>query len=162
MDLSQRAQQTYDFFFLISNSFFEILAENSKIFKLANSNREAWILIKVQCVNISMDSTRQALQTNGKLFFWNFGIIFKIKSQFFILDNVVLGLGMRCGACADQHAFYVGQKVFQSTFRNLICLYYNLQTKSWPFYSKSLTLYIMDFYIIHGPRTDFMHFRFSK
>ena len=34
---------------------------------------------------ISMDSSRQALQTYGKLFFSNFGIIFRINYNFIII-----------------------------------------------------------------------------
>ena len=60
---------------------FELLAENQKICK---RKARRGILIKVQCVIyiISMDSSRQALQINGKLFFKNFGIIFRINYIF--------------------------------------------------------------------------------
>ena len=54
---------------------------------------------------ISMDSSRQALQTGG-FFFLNFEIIFRITVVFFFII-VALGLCMRGGGgiCADQHAF---------------------------------------------------------
>ena len=67
MDLSRQALKTNGMFFFSNfKFFFELLTENRKIFK---TNNEEWILMKVQFVIImSMDSFRQALQTNGKLF----------------------------------------------------------------------------------------------
>ena len=55
------------------------------------------------CYIISMDSSRQALQTNEKLLS-NFGIIFQISLKKII---VALGSWMRGGEgiCANQYAF---------------------------------------------------------
>ena len=61
--------------------------------KNAQTNSEAWIFIKFQCVFI-MDSTWQALQYNGKPFS-NFRIIFRI---YYIIQIIVtLGSCMRGG-----------------------------------------------------------------
>ena len=88
IDSAQRALQTNDNIFSNFKLVLEILAEKrkniqmntkkysneyKKIFKWIRKNiqmnREAWILIKVQRIMyISMDLTRQALQTNVKVF----------------------------------------------------------------------------------------------
>ena len=78
MDSSEQAVQSNEKLFFLNFKFvFEILTENQKIFKRVARRESAMCYI-------SMDSTRQALQTNGKLF-PNFGIIFRISYIFSIL-----------------------------------------------------------------------------
>ena len=67
MNLFQRALQTNGKLFTNFELVFEFLAEN-----IIFSNQYQGVIIdqSVMCY-ISMDSSRQALQTNGKLFFLN-------------------------------------------------------------------------------------------
>ena len=68
----------WEAFFKISNQFSNYWRKTKK---KNPTNSEAWILIKVRCV-MSMDSSRQALLTNEKIFS-NFGVIFRINCIFF-------------------------------------------------------------------------------
>ena len=74
------------------NFIFKLLAEYRKIFK----PRAMYY--------ISMDLTRQALQTTGELFL-NLGIIFRVIQFFQIIVALGLCMGGGGGICADQFAF---------------------------------------------------------
>ena len=67
----------------------ELMAKTEKYSNRLNIDRSAMYYV-------SMDLTRQALQTNGKLF-PNFGIIFRIGYNFFFLIIVALDLCKGCG-----------------------------------------------------------------
>ena len=66
MDSSQRFLQTNEKLFSNFEFVFELMAKTEKIFKRI-ARRES-IKVHAMCY-ISMDLPRQALQTNGKLFF---------------------------------------------------------------------------------------------
>ena len=81
MDSCQRALQTNEKLFWNSKLVFVICAKNRKIFKWIEK-REYWSKWNVPISYVSMDLTRQDLQTNVKLFS-NFWIIYWISYNFF-------------------------------------------------------------------------------
>ena len=87
MDSSQLALQSNEFFFQISILFLKFWLKSKKY-----SNKEVWILIKLQCVIllyqwIRLDKLYKLMET---FFFFNFGIIFQISYNF--LNNGGVGL----------------------------------------------------------------------
>ena len=104
-------------FLQISNSYLNFWPKTKKIFKRI---ARRGILINVQRVIyqwIRLDELYKIMES----FFQIFGIIFRIKLQFF---KIIVGIGRGEGICADQHAFLLHFLLLTNCFFRLLLMVY--------------------------------------